>query len=123
VVNLACILGLGKAIEYIESIGITKVEEHNLSLRNRLYEQLFRMTTLTIVSPAAGPLASPLLACRIPDTIDRTLFVRMLLDKYKISIRPTHKQWFNGIRFSLHIFNTEKEVDFAADVLHRELGA
>lgn len=122
VVNLACILGLGKAIEYIESIGINRVEEHNLSLRNRLYERLSRTSNLTIMSPAKGPLASPMLACRIPDTIDRTSFVRMLLDKHKISIRPTHKQWFNGIRFSLHIFNTQKEVDFAADVLHKELG-
>jgi selenocysteine lyase/cysteine desulfurase len=122
VVNLACILGLGKAIEYIESIGITKVEQHNLSIRNRLYERLSHITNLTIVSPAGGPLASPMLACRIPDTIERTSFVKMLLDKYKLSIRPTHKQWFNGIRFSLHIFNTAKEVDFAADVLHKELG-
>jgi len=121
VVNLAGILGLGKAIEYIESTGITKIEAHNLSLRNRLYERLSRMTNLTIMSPVMGPLASPMLACRIPDTVDRTLFVRMLLDKHKISIRPTHKQWFNGIRFSLHIFNTEKEVDFAADILHQEL--
>lgn len=121
VVNLACILGLGKAIEYIESVGITKTEEHNLSLRNRLYERLADMNNLKIVSPAAGSLASPLLACKIPDTIERTSFVKMLLDKYKLSIRPTHKQWFNGIRFSLHIFNTEKEVDFAADIIHKEL--
>jgi selenocysteine lyase/cysteine desulfurase len=122
VVNLACILGLGKAIEYIESVGINKVEEHNLYLRNSLYERLSNMTNLTIVSPGAGPLASPMLACRIPDAIERISFVKMLLDKYKLSIRPTHRQWFNGIRFSLHIFNTEKEVDFAADVLHKELG-
>ncbi|MEI9908350.1 MAG: aminotransferase class V-fold PLP-dependent enzyme [Bacteroidota bacterium] len=111
VVNSAGILGLGKAIEYIESVGITKIEEHNLSLRNRLYERLSGMNKVTIVSPAAGPLASPLLACLVPGTIERTSFVRMLLDKYKLSIRPTHKQWFNGIRFSCHIFNTEKEVD------------
>ena len=123
VVNLACIVGLGKAIEYLESVGMTKVEEHNLSLRNRLYGQLSSIPKLKIMSPAAGPLASPMLACVIPDSIERTSFVRMLLDKHKLSIRPTHKQWFNGIRFSCHIFNTVKEIDFAADVLHKELGS
>ena len=100
VVNLACILGLGKAIEYLESVGISKIEAHNLSLRNRLYDRLSHINNLTIVSPAAGPLASPMLACLLPDTIERTSFVKMLLDKYKLSIRPTHKQWFNGVRFS-----------------------
>ncbi len=121
VVNLACILGLGKAIEYLESAGIDKIEEHNLSLRNRLYEQLSGMKNITIVSAPAGPLASPMLACLVPDTVERVSFVRMLLDKYKLCIRPTHKQWFNGIRFSCHVFNTEKEVGFAADVMRKEL--
>ena len=46
----------------------------------------------------------------------------MLLEKYNLSIRPTHKEFgFNGIRFSIHIFNTEKEIDFAADALRKEL--
>ncbi len=124
VVNLACILGLGKAIEYLESAGITKAEEHNLSLRNRLYERLSNIPGFKMVSPAVGsPLASPMLAGLVPDTVERTSFVRMLLDKHKLCIRATHKQWFNGIRFSCHIFNTEKEVDFAAGVLRKELGA
>ncbi|MEO6612531.1 MAG: aminotransferase class V-fold PLP-dependent enzyme [Chitinophagaceae bacterium] len=122
VVNLPGILGLAAAIEYLESVGMDKVEEHNLSLRNRLYERLSKIKKLNIVSPQAGPLASPMLAGIIPATIERSSFVKMLLDKHKLAIRPTHKQWFNGIRFCCHIFNTEKEVDFAADVLKEELG-
>lgn len=121
-VNLPAILGLAKAIEYIESVGMTKIEEHNLTLRNHAYERLSKINKLTIVSPAAGPLASPMLACMLPDTIDKITFTRMLYNKHNISIRPTHKQWFNGMRLSLHIFNTEKEVDFAADVIQKELG-
>ncbi len=121
VVNLACILGLGKAIEYLESVGIDNIEAYNLSLRRRLLDWLLDIGKLNIVSPVAGPLASPLLAYNIPETIERTSFVRMLLDKHKLSIRPTHKQWFNGIRFSLHIFNTQKDVDYAAEIMHKEL--
>jgi len=124
VVNLACILGLGKAIEYLDSVGMGKVEEHNLNLRNKLYDRLKGLSNLTIVSPAPGPLASPMLAGILPEAIKRQAFVKMLLDKHQLSIRPTHKEFgFNGIRFSLHIFNTEKEVDFASEVLRKELTA
>jgi len=122
VVNLACILGLGKAIEYLQSVGITKIEEHNISLRNRLYDKLKDLKNATVLSPRAGPLASPMLTLLLPDRIDKSAFVKMLLDKYNLSIRPTHKEFgFNGIRFSIHIFNTESEIDFAAEALRKEL--
>lgn len=124
VVNLPCILGLAKAIEYLESVGINKVEEHNLSLRDRLYDKLQNVPNMTIVSPPAGPLASPMLTLLLADKFKRGAFVKMLLDKYKISIRPTHPEFgFNGIRFSMHIFNTEQEVDRAAEVVRKELTA
>ena len=122
VVNLACILGLGKAIEYLNSVGIDKIEEHNLLLRDRLYDKLKGLKNATILSPMKGALASPMLTLLLPDRIEKVAFVKMLFDKYKLSIRATHKEFgFNGIRFSIHIFNKEKEIDFAAEVLHKEL--
>lgn len=122
VVNLACILGLGKAIDYLASVGINKIEEHNLSLRDELYNKLNDLKNVSILSPASGSLASPMLTLLLPDQIDKNAFVKMLLEKHKLSIRPTHKEFgFNGIRFSVHIFNTEKEIAFASDVLHKEL--
>ena len=124
VVNLPCILGLAKAIEYLESVGIGKVEEHNLALRNRLYDRLQGVPNLSVVSPPAGPLASPMLTLLLADKFPRQQFVKMLLDKHKLVIRPTHKEFgFNGIRFSMHVFNTEKEVDRAADIVKKELTA
>jgi len=121
VANLPCILGLGVAIEQLSAIGMEKVEQHNIALRNRLYDGLSDIHKLKIVSPPPGPLVSPLLSCRLPDDIDATLFSKMLLEKHKISFRPVHKQWFNGIRFSMHIFNTEKEVDVVVQTVRKEM--
>lgn len=122
VVNLASILGLGKAIEYIESIGINKIEDHNLTLRNRLYGKLKDLSNAIILSPSEGSLSSPILTLELKDTFERTSFAKMLLDKYKLCIRATHKEFgFNGIRFSVHIFNTENEIDFASEILNKEL--
>ena len=122
VVNLAAILGLAAAIEYLDSIGIAKVEEHNLALRNRLYERLSNCKRLKLVSPGPGRLASPMVAGILPESVDKKAFVQMLLSKHRLSIRPTHDQFgFNGIRFSMHIFNTADDVDYAADVVQQEL--
>lgn len=122
VINLACILGLAKAIEYLESIGIEKVESHNLALRNRLYRSLGKIGKLKIVSPPPGPLAAPMVAAVLPESVDRAAFVKMLVEKHKLSIRPTHKEFgFNGIRFCTHIFNNEKQVDFASGIVAKEL--
>jgi selenocysteine lyase/cysteine desulfurase len=122
VVNLAGIVGLGKAIEYIESVGIDKIEEQNLTLRNRLLENLKGLSNATILSPSEKPLSSPMLTLLLKDTFERTAFVKMLLDKHKLSIRATHKEFgFNGIRFSVHTFNIESEIDFASELLKKEL--
>jgi selenocysteine lyase/cysteine desulfurase len=117
VVNQAAILGLATAIDYIKTIGIEKIETHNINLRTRLFERLSNVKSLKIMSPPPGPFASPMLACELPDHIEKISFAQMLFDKHRLSIRATHKQWFNGIRFSMHIFNTEKEVDSAADLV------
>ena len=122
VVNLAAILGLAIAIEYLESVGAANVEEHNLALRNRLYERLSNSKRLKLVSPRPGALASPMLAGVLPEAVDKRAFVQTLLDKHRLSIRPTHDPFgFNGIRFSMHIFNTAEHVDYAAAVVQKEL--
>lgn len=123
VVNLACILGLAKAIEYLQAIGMDKVEAHNISLRNRLLSQLKDLKNATILSPEEGPLSASMLTLLLPEKFEKTAFVKMLLNKYRICIRATHPEFgFNGIRFSMHVFNSEKEIDHASEVLHKELG-
>jgi len=54
--------------------------------------------------------------------VQREAYRQVLLEKHQISIRPTHKEFGrNSIRFSMHIFNTQKEVDGAAEILKKEL--
>jgi cysteine desulfurase/selenocysteine lyase len=117
--NLPGIIGLGTAIEHLNAIGIEKVEHENLSLRNRLYNALLNEAKLNIQSPPPGLMATPLLSCRLPESVDATKFSLLFLEAHKISFRPVHKKWFNGIRFSLHVFNTENEVDKLVETIKK----
>ena len=122
VVNLPAIMGLGTAIRYLDSADMVKVEAHNLALRQRLADRLSSVPGLTIVSPPAGAQASPLLTGVLAERYDRRKVVQQLLERHQVAIRPTHPEFgFNGIRFSMHEFNTDEDVDRAAEAVRREL--
>ena len=124
VANLPGLLGLGEAIRLLERRGMAHVEAHNLQLRDALADRLRALEGLTLVSPPAGALASPLLTALLATRFDRTTVSRMLLERHQVAIRATHAEFgFNGIRFSLHEFNTIKDVERAESAVRRELGA
>ncbi len=124
VVNLPGLLGLGEAIRFLDRADMAQVEGHNLRLRNALADRLRASDNLTLVSPPAGSLASPLLTALLAERFDRTAFSRALLERHRVAIRATHAEFgFNGIRFSLHEFNTVKDVEGAVEAVRRELAA
>jgi selenocysteine lyase/cysteine desulfurase len=124
VVNLPGLLGLSASIRYLQSAGMTQVETHNLELRNMLADRLRSIDGLTLVSPPAGALASPMLTALLAERHNRNRVTQQLLERHQVAIRATHAEFgFNGIRFSLHEFNTAHDVERAVDAVQRELGA
>lgn len=122
VVNLPAIMGLGTAIRHLDALGMANVESHNMQLRSRLIDRLGEINGITLVSPPAGAEASPLLTILLPERFARGAVVRALLERHRVAIRPTHPEFgFNGIRFSMHQFNTEEDIDRAAEALRQEL--
>ncbi|MBI3790278.1 MAG: aminotransferase class V-fold PLP-dependent enzyme [Gemmatimonadetes bacterium] len=122
VVNLPGLLGLAEAIRFLERAGMPEVERRNLALRHALAERVRAMRQLTIVSPPAGALASPLLTLLLAERFDRSAVSRALLERHGVAIRATHPEFgFNGIRFSFHEFNTDGDVERAAVALRAEL--
>ena len=114
-------IGLGEAIDQLLKIGMARVEQHNLTLARRTYAGFTEIPVLEIVSPPPGPLATALVAARLPDLIDSQSLRSRMLDRHGIIIKMAEKRWFNGIRFSPHIFNDERQVKMALAALRTEL--
>lgn len=121
VTSIPSVLGMGAAFEYISTIGLSRIETHNLALRNRLFAALHGVPKLRVVSASPGPLASPLLTYALPDGIDSTAFRQRMRDKHNIELKIVPKNWLNGNRVSTHLFNTEQEVDALVAALRVEL--
>lgn len=116
------IVGLGAAIEAAKKRGIAVSEVENLRLRNRAYEGLKKIDKVRVVSAPPGPLATSLVAFRLPDAIDSAAFRGTLGQKYRVILKQTEKRWFNGMRISPHVFNTEADIDAALKAIASELG-
>ena len=119
--SLPSVLGLGAAIDYISAVGIDRVERYDLELRNRVYAGLQSVPKLRVVSPPAGPLASPLLTYVLPNDIESAAFQARMRQRHKIQLKVVPKVWLNGNRVSTHLFNTEAQVDALVAALKTEL--
>ena len=119
--SIPSVLGLEAAIDYLTAIGKTRIETHNLALRNRLFAALKDVPKIRVVSPPPGPLSSPLLTYTLPDGIESRAFHERLLDVHNVEVKVVPSNWLNGNRISTHLFNTERDVDVLLAALKAEL--
>ena len=120
--SIPSVLGIGAALDYLLAIGLNRIEEHNLVLRNRLYTALQGVPKVRVVSaPPGSPLASALVTYRLPDNIESGAFQERMRDKHKIELKVVPKNWLNGNRVSTHLFNSEDDVDALVAGLKVEL--
>ncbi|HKR62016.1 MAG TPA: aminotransferase class V-fold PLP-dependent enzyme, partial [Pyrinomonadaceae bacterium] len=119
--QLPLVVGLGAAAEAAQKRGIAESEKRNLRLRNRAYDGLKKISKVQVVSAPPGPLATALVAFRLPETVDSIAFRKALSDKYKLILKNTEKRWGNGMRVSSHVFNTEADIDAALKAISSEL--
>ncbi|MEO7043429.1 MAG: aminotransferase class V-fold PLP-dependent enzyme [Gemmatimonadaceae bacterium] len=119
--SIPSVLGLGAAIDYVSAIGLDRIEAHNLALRSRLYAALQNVPRVRVVSAPSGPLASALLSYTLPENIQSGALHERLRDKHKIEVKVVPGNWFNGSRISMHLFNSEQDVDALVAALNIEL--
>jgi len=62
-----------------------------------------------------------MVAAMLPASIAAAEVQRRLRLRHKIVIKQGEERWFNGIRLSPHVFNTEAEVETALAALQLEL--
>ncbi len=79
------------------------------------------MPKLQVVSAPSGPLASALLTYRLPDDVESGAFQQRMREKHNIELKVVPKNWFNGNRVSMHLFNSEQDVDVLVSALKGEL--
>jgi len=101
------IVGLGAAVEHYQQRGPAAEFARNVALRNRLWEMLGEIPGIVPLGPPPGPQATALLGFRLPEGVEAAKLRSTLLAKHKINIRAVDVKQWNGLRASLHMYNSQ----------------
>ncbi len=119
--NIAGVIGLGAAIDYLEKIGMDKIRERELHLRNYLVEKLIKIPHIDLLNLEAD---SGIVAFNVDGVFSQD--VAYYLNKYNICVRAGNHcakliknaiGVTNSVRVSLYFYNTENEIDTLVDLL------
>lgn len=119
--NIAGVIGLGSAIDYITSIGLDQINQYECNLRKYLIDQLEQLDFITIYNKNAK---GSVVAFNINNVFSQDTSV--YLNKYNICIRAGNHcakilkdelKIKNTCRISLSFYNTKEEIDLLINCL------
>ena len=119
--NIEGVLGLSAAIDYLNNIGMDKINKYEKELRNYLLNELEKLDFITIYNK---DVESNIVAYNIYDVFAQDTAI--YLDKYNICVRAGNHcakmidnvfNISNTVRISLSFYNTKEEVDLLINVL------
>lgn len=104
--NVATIIGLGEAIDFHTQVGVDKIHERTLAMRNYCYEQLNKLEGLDVHSPKTASLSCGIISFKLATTKNNDVFTAMREKDIIIKLLGD-----NSIRISCHMFVTKKDID------------
>lgn len=119
--NIEGAIGLGAAIEYLERIGLDKIEQHEHQLREYLITKLKEIPHIQIVNEESD---SGIVAFNIDGVFAQD--VAVYLNKHKVCVRAgNHCAKIlknevgvkNTVRVSIYLYNTLEEIDILVNLL------
>jgi len=122
--NIAGVIGLGAAIEYLQSLGMERVREHERALTGYALERLRTVPGIILYGPADPAQRVGVVSFGLHDIHPHD--IGQVLDSYGVAIRAGHHcaqpvMQRLGIaataRASFYLYNTPEEVDALADAV------
>ena len=105
--NVASIIGLGLAIDFITSIGLEKIMERTLQLRNYCLAELKKVKGLKVISPESRSLSSGIVSFSLDKAVNSDIFHKLNDQDIIVKLLPQH----NAIRISCHMFVSKQDID------------
>ena len=109
--------GFHASLNFLNSIGIQKITEHNETLSEMFYSELGKIEGCELLSPAEREYRSSMITFRVPGKSLND--VMGAFGKDNIHVRPVGEADLNGVRVSFHIYNSENDLDKITECLKK----
>ncbi|TJY37367.1 aminotransferase class V-fold PLP-dependent enzyme [Pontimicrobium aquaticum] len=120
--NTPITLGIGSAIDFINTIGIDNVAKRGRELVTRFRKGVANTPEIEILTPESDLYSASMITIRIKDK-DNLKLNPVLNKEKKLRMRGIYENNINGIRISFAIFNTFEEVDLLVNSLKKVIKA
>lgn len=108
---LADFAGFARAIEWMEQIGLQRIDDRIQALVDHAIEAVDATDGLSLTSPRARPDRSGVFVLKLPEGCDATDLYNDLREDAGILASPVRQP--RDFRLSIHFFNTRDEIDAA----------
>ncbi len=124
--NIADVIGLGAAIDYLEALGMENVRAHEQEITGYAMQRLGSLPDLTIYGPKTSVDRVGVVSFNLGDVHPHDL--SQVLDQYGVAIRAGHHcaqplmrrlDCVATARASFYLYNTKAEVDVLVDALQQ----
>ncbi|MDD4298952.1 MAG: cysteine desulfurase [Bacilli bacterium] len=122
--NIAGVIGLGAAIDYINNIGIDKITQHDIELKQYAVSKLSALKNVDVYNSKTK---GPIVAFNVKNVFSQDTAV--YLNKHKICVRAGNhcakllKEKLgikNTCRISFYLYNTKAEIDYLVNILDND---
>lgn len=126
--DIAAVIGLGAAVEYLQEVGMDRIEAYTRELTVALEDRLGSLPGIRCCSPGVGVERTSLVSFALEDELLSPDYVaRLLSDTYGVMVRgghhcahPLHEELgmkAGSVRASLQFYNTEEEIEYFKQAL------
>lgn len=114
--NLPEVLGLGAALDYREAIGSQKIHDRSFELKKYFRSRIKNNPKLLLKTPKLDTLSAAIQVVEVKNK-EVKVVKEQLFENYGIDSRPMSRFNLNGVRLSLAIFITKKDIDRLVNAL------
>ena len=115
--DAATVAGLAESVKLFQHIGVAQIEQRCAQLADLLRDRLEQFDDATLISPSAPLLRTPMVTFTWKHKSANELYSHCR--QHHCRCRPVREQHLQALRVSLHLFNSERQLDTLTDALNQ----